>query len=132
MKNRARSQGFTLIELLVVVAIIGIVVGAAVGQYQRSILKAKEAVLKQDLYVMRTSIHQYFADKGKWPQDLQTLVDDRYLTKIPKDPITDSDQTWETVFSMPEEQDISLEPGIEDVRSGSTDIAMDGSVYADW
>ena len=132
MNNRARSQGFTLIELLVVVAIIGIVVGAAVGQYQRSILKAKEAVLKQDLYVMRTAIHQYFADKGKWPQDLQTLVDERYITKIPKDPITDSDQTWETVFAIPDEQDISLEPGIEDVHSGSDGIAMDGSAYSEW
>ena len=97
-----------------------------------AILKAKEAVLKQDLYVMRTAIHQYFADKGKWPQDLQTLVDDRYIAKIPKDPITDSDQTWETIFSLPNEEDISLEPGIEDVRSGSTKTAMDGSVYADW
>ncbi len=132
MTKRARSQGFTLIELLVVVAIIGIVVGAAVGQYQRSILKAKEAVLKEDLYVMRTSIHLFFADKGKWPQGLMTLVDERYLSKIPTDPITRSADTWETVFAFPDERDISLEPGIEDVRSGATGIAMDGSAYADW
>ena len=132
MRHRARSQGFTLIELLVVVAIIGIVVGAAVGQYQRSILKAKEAVLKQDLYVMRTAIHQFFADKGQWPQDLMTLVDERYLTKIPVDPITQSSDTWETVFAIPNEQDISLEPGIEDVRSGASGTSMDGSAYSDW
>ena len=130
--NHKRSRGFTLIELLVVVAIIGIVVGAAVGQYQRSILKAKEAVLMQDLYVMRTSIHQYFADKGKWPQDLRTLVEEKYITKVPTDPITQSADTWQTVFAMPDERDISLEPGIEDVRSGASGVGMDGTAYADW
>jgi general secretion pathway protein G len=131
LRSRA-ARGFTLIELLVVVAIIGIVVTAAVGQYQRSILKAKEAVLRQDLYVMRTAINQYFADKGKYPSDLETLVSDSYLYKIPVDPITGSTESWIQEPSEAGEDDLSTEPGIADVRSGADGIAQDGSSYADW
>jgi general secretion pathway protein G len=127
-----RSRGFTLIELLVVVAIIGIVVTIASGQYQRSITKAKEAVLKEDLYIMRTAISQYFADKGKYPSDLRALVDDSYLRAIPVDPITGSTDTWVTEASRGDEQDISQEPGIVDVRSGAQGQAIDGSSFSEW
>ncbi len=129
MKHR---RGFTLIELLVVIAIIGIVVTVAVGQYRRSIVKAKEAVLREDLYVMRTAINQYFADKGKYPSDLQALVSDSYLYKVPIDPITDSSDSWETVQSESTDLDISTEPGIADVKSGAAGAALDGSSYKDW
>jgi general secretion pathway protein G len=127
-----RSSGFTLIELLVVVAIIGIIVTVASGQYQRSILKAKEAVLKEDLYIMRTAISQYFADKGKYPADLRALVDDSYLKAVPVDPITGSSETWVTEASQADEQDISQEPGISDVRSGAQGQAIDGSMFSEW
>jgi general secretion pathway protein G len=127
-----RSGGFTLIELLVVVAIIGIIVTVASGQYRRSIQKAKEAVLKEDLYIMRTAINQYFADKGKYPSDLRALVDDSYLKAVPVDPVTLSTETWVTEMSEGDEKDISTEPGIADVRSGAPGTSLDGSSFAEW
>ncbi len=126
------ARGFTLIELLVVVAIIGIIVTVASGQYRRSIQKAKEAVLKEDLYIMRTAINQYFADKGKYPSDLRSLVDESYLKAVPVDPITLSSDTWVTEMSQGDEKDISTEPGIADVRSGASGQGLDGSSFADW
>ena len=126
------SRGFTLIELLVVVAIIGIIVTVASGQYRRSIQKAKEAVLKEDLYIMRTAINQYFADKGKYPSDLRALVDESYLKSVPVDPITGSTDSWVTEQSQGDEKDISTEPGIADVRSGAQGTSLDGSSFADW
>jgi general secretion pathway protein G len=132
MPARRRSGGFTLMELLVVIAIIGIVVTVAAGQYRRSITKAKEAVLKEDLYIMRTAINHYFADKGKYPQDLNALVEDSYIKAIPADPITGSTDSWVTIPSEGDERDISQEPGIADVRSGAEGSGIDGTNYADW
>ncbi len=126
------TRGFTLIELLVVVAIIGIVVTVAAGQYMRSIQKAKEAVLREDLYIMRTAINQYFADKGKYPADLRALVDDSYLKAIPTDPITQSDGTWIAENASMDDRDISTEPGIADVRSGAPGEGLDGTSYSEW
>ena len=130
--SRRAQRGFTLIELMVVCAIIGLLATVAVGQYQRSIVKAKEAALQHDLYTMRTLINQYFADKGKYPSDLQSLVDDRYLQAIPKDPFTGSDQTWITEPAEAAEEDISTEPGIADVRSGAEGVSLDGRSYSEF
>jgi general secretion pathway protein G len=131
--NASRSRGFTLVELLVVIAIIGILAVVAVGQYQRSIVKAKEATLREDLFVMRSQIHNYFADKGEYPFDLETLVEEKYLYKIPVDPITGSADTWVPTYSdAGDEEDISQEQGIEDVRSGAEGFALDGSAYSEW
>jgi general secretion pathway protein G len=127
-----KDSGFTLIELLVVIAIIGIVVTVAVGQYRKSIQRAKEAVLKEDLYIMRTAINQHFADKGEYPMDLQTLVEESYLTKVPIDPITGSADTWQTEMSEFDERDISTQPGIVDVHSGAEGYFLDGTSYSEW
>ncbi len=127
------ARGFTLIELLVVVAIIGILAGVAVGQYQRSIRKAKEAVLRENLYRTRVAINNYFADKGKYPFDLQTLVDDRYLYKMPIDPITESTDSWIPIYADISDADISAEPGIMDLQSGATGSSrFDGTSFSEW
>jgi len=130
--NRTRNRGFTLIELLVVVAIIGILAAVAVGQYQRSIVKAKEAVLKENLFRMRTAINLYFSDKGKYPLDLRTLVDEKYLRAMPIDPITGSEDTWIVEFADLDDADISTEPGIADVRSGAPGVSLDGMAFSEW
>ena len=134
MKRQTRNErGFTLIEMLIVVALIGILATIAVGQYQRSIVKAKEAALMENLFVMRSQINNYFADKGAYPYDLQTLVDEHYLKRIPSDPITRSPDTWVVTQSdIGDEEDISTEQGIEDVRSGADKLALNGTAYADW
>jgi general secretion pathway protein G len=130
--RRKRDSGFTLIELLVVVAIIGILAGVVVGQYRRSIIKAKEAVLKENLFRTRNAINQYFADKGKYPFDLRALVQEHYLRAMPIDPITESTETWIPIQSEMGEEDISLEPGIADIRSGAPGYSLDGSAFGDW
>ncbi len=130
--QRRTSSGFTLIELLVVIAIIGIVSAIAVGNYRNAIVKAKEATLREDLFQMRTLINQYFADKGRYPTDLHALVEDRYLRKIPIDPITQSADTWVTDPAETTEGDLSVDPGIADVFSGATGVGTDGTPYAEW
>jgi general secretion pathway protein G len=130
--RRTRTDGFTLIELLVVVAIIGLLAGVAVGMYSRSIRKAEEAVLKENLYTTRSAINMYFADKGKYPFDVEALVEDHYLRDIPFDPITRSNSTWIEISAQMEEEDISIEPGIVDIKSGAEGYARDGSAFGDW
>lgn len=132
ISRRPGSRGFTLIELLVVVAIIGLLSSIVVGQYQRAILKSKEAVLRENLFRTRTAINQYFADKGKYPYDLQALVDENYLKSMPKDPMTGSDDTWIPEFAEVGDEDISLEPGIVDLHSGANGVGVDGTPYGDW
>lgn len=131
-----RSQkGFTLIELIIVFTLIGILVGLALPQYQSGIRRAREAILKENLYVMRSLINQYYTDKMKYPASLQTLVDDGYLREIPKDPITKSSETWITIPEIlnPEDMLSGMEiPGIVDVQSGSERTAADGTFFNTW
>jgi len=126
-----RQRGFTLIELLVVVAIIGLLVGVALPTYRNAQTKAKEAVLKQNLFLLRQTIDQYFADKGYYPASVSALVDEGYLRKMPVDPMT-GDSDWEEVPADPE---TSLDPtqpsGIWDVRSRASGTTLNGASYSD-
>ncbi len=130
--RRQRAGGFTLIELLVVVAIVGILAGVVVGQYRKSIIKAKEAVLKENLFRTRNAINQYFADKGRYPFDLHELVSDHYLRSVPYDPVAQSSGSWILIPSSQEEEDISLEPGIADLHSGASGFSLDGTPFDFW
>jgi general secretion pathway protein G len=130
--RRSSQRGFTLIELLIVVALIGILAGVAVGNYRNSIQKAKESVLRENLWVMRSLINQYFADKGQYPMDLYALVEDRYLQEIPMDPITQSRDTWIQEAADLGEGDISQEPGIGYVRSGAEGSDINGIAYSEY
>jgi general secretion pathway protein G len=127
-----RDSGFTLIELLIVISLVMILATLALTQYRGSILAAKEAALKSDLFLMRDAIDQYYADKGRYPESLQTLVSESYLRAIPKDPFTNSTDSWQTVNAEPEPGTTSATTGIYDVKSGSEGTATDGSRYGDW
>jgi general secretion pathway protein G len=132
LRGRRRAAGFTLIELMVVVALISVLAGMGVVLYGTQVKRAREAVLREDLFRMRDAIDQYYADKGKYPASLEALVTDGYLRQIPKDPITNATDTWQTVPSEPDPGDPTAEPGIFDVKSGAPGTAIDGSPYADW
>jgi general secretion pathway protein G len=127
-----QDRGFTLIELLIVLSIIVVLASMGLAQYRNSIQHSKEAVLKQDLFLMRDAIDQYYADKGQYPSTLDALASDGYLRSIPKDPITDSTSTWQAIPAEPSPNNPTVEPGVFDVKSGSDRTALDGSKYSDW
>jgi general secretion pathway protein G len=122
-----RRKGFTLIELLVVLAVLATLLTLAVPRYFGSIDKSKEAVLKENLLQMREAISRYHADKGKYPETLETLAAERYLYKVPLDPVTDSTATWLVVPPQNPE-----ESGVYDVRSGAPGTGRDGREYVQW
>jgi general secretion pathway protein G len=125
-------RGFTLIELMIVISIILTLIAIAVPMYQQSIIRAKEAVLRQDLKTMRDQIDNYTMDKEKAPQSLQDLVDAQYLRKIPKDPFTNSTETWQVESTDTLQSLDQTEPGITDVHSGSSETGSDGTPYSTW
>lgn len=127
-----RIAGFTLIELIVVVSIILILISVAAPIYRTSVIRAKEAVLRDQLFTLRQLIDEYTLDKQKAPQSLEDLVEATYIREIPRDPFTNSNATWQVVMEdtmMAVEQ---TEPGIVDVKSGSDRISLDGNPYNTW
>lgn len=126
------SQGFTLIEMIIVISIIMILTSIVLPIYRQHILRAREATLKEDLYAMRQSIDQYTQDKNKAPQSLEDLVTAGYLHFLPKDPFTDSSETWEAVSDDSIQQLNQTDPGVVDVHSGSKDVGSDGTAYNTW
>jgi len=127
-----QSRGFTLIELMVVLSIIIILASMGLAQYRNSIVRANEAVLKEDLFRMRDAIDQYYADKGQYPSSLDALASEGYLRKMPDDPFTKSSGSWQAVPAEPDPNNPSANTGVFDVKSGSDATALDGSKYADW
>jgi general secretion pathway protein G len=125
-------RGFTLIELMVVMAIISVLLAIALPIYQKSITRAKESVLRNNLFTLRTMIDEYTIDKQKAPESLQDLVSEGYLRQIPRDPMTNSDQTWKLIMEDTPIGGSTSTPGIFDVRSGSDKTSLDGTAYADW
>ena len=130
----SKKNGFTLIEIIIVFTLIGILVGMGLPQYKYAVKRAREAVLKENLFQMRKLIDQYYADKEKYPLSLQTLVDEKYLRSIPIDPMTGSSETWIEVQEIPTEDELMsiMEFGIADVFSGSDQKAVDGTLYNTW
>ena len=125
-------RGFTIIELMVVMTIIVTLATIAMVQYRQSVQMAREAVLKDDLFKMRDAIDQYYADKTQYPATLDDLVTAGYLRAVPKDPITNAVDSWQSVPSEPDPNNRAVTPGVYDVKSGSDQTAIDGSRYADW
>lgn len=130
--RRSSDSGWTMIELVIVIAIIMILAAMALTQYRNSILYAKEAALRSDLFLMRDAIDQYYADKGKYPESLQSLVTESYLRSIPRDPFTNSSDTWTTTAADPQPGQLSSQTGVYEVKSGSDLTGSDGTRYADW
>jgi len=131
LRKRA-LRGFTLIELMVVMAIISVLLAIALPIYQKSITRAKESVLRNNLFTLRTMIDEYTIDKQKAPDSLQDLVSEGYLRQIPQDPITGSTDTWRVIMEDTPVGGSTSSPGVFDVRSGSDKTALDGTSYSDW
>jgi general secretion pathway protein G len=132
---RIGDRGFTLIELIIVLSIIGLLVGLALPTYKSARVKGEEAVLKENLFILRKLIDLYAQDKGKYPASLQALVQDSYLRNIPIDPMTRQSTTWVEVRELPSAEDPMLAdlPGVIDVKSGSERKSpIDGSPYNGW
>lgn len=130
-RNRNRRRGFTFVELMVVITIIVILVTMAIPVYQKSIVRTKESVLKNNLFTLRTVIDNYTYDKEKAPQNLQDLVSDGYLRKLPIDPMTGTDN-WQTIQEDASQSVNQTEPGIFDVRSTSNKTSLEGTPYSEW
>lgn len=127
MRLQVRRSGFTLIELMVVMAVIATLLAIAMPRYFASLEKSREAVLHQDLSLLRDTVDKYYGDKGKYPDALEDLVSSKYLRSIPVDPITNSNATWVSI--PPEQPELG---GVYDIKSGAQGVARDGTEYRNW
>lgn len=123
----AIRNGFTLVELLVVMAILALLLSLALPRYFASVDRAREQALKQELSIVRKALDEYYADQGQYPDSLQTLVSQRYLSKLPWDAVLEANDGW--VITPPE---LPLVGGVYTIHSAAPGQAADGSLYADW
>jgi general secretion pathway protein G len=130
--RRRACRGFTMIEMMIVILIMVILMGIAVPLYQQSIVRARESVLREDLYSLRNAIDQYTLDKQRAPQTLQDLVSAGYIKSLPKDPFTNASDSWTTEIEDSMRSLDQTQPGIADVHSGSTRTGLDGTAYNTW
>lgn len=131
-RRHRRQQGFTLVELLIVMVLIVVLAGVVMALYGTSVQRAKEAALSWDLQQMRKAIDEYYADKGKYPASLETLVSEKYIRRIEPDPFTGTADSWQTVPADLDPGNPAAEPGIADVKSGAPQTSLDGRPYAEW
>lgn len=132
IRSGRRRVGFTLIEILIVVSIIGILVSIAVPIYQKSILRTRESVLRNNLYTIRTVLDEYTYDKQKAPQSLQDLVTEGYLRAVPIDPMVGDNTSWKIEMEDAVRSVNQTEPGIFEIHSSSDKKSLDGTPYAEW
>jgi general secretion pathway protein G len=132
MPHCGKENGFTLIELLIVITIIGILAAIATPSYRQNVIKAREAVLLEDLYQMRHSIDAFFADNDRYPTSLDELVEKKYLRTIPQDPFTRKSDSWILVQADPLSDFEAAREGIFDVHSGSQLVGLNGIPYQKW
>jgi len=126
------KKGFTLIELMIVITIIGILASIAVPNYRWGIVRAREAVLRETLYTFRTTIDQFYADQGKFPDSLQEMSDKKYLREISRDPFTNSKESWVIIAPPSPEDGSEVKGSVFDVHSGSNLVGSDGRPYNEW
>lgn len=127
-----RQRGFSLMELLIVMSILGILASIAAPAYKRQLIKAREAVLAEDLYQMRKAIDQYFADNMRYPDSLEQLISAKYLRQLPKDPFTLSDTSWQIKAPEAASVEETVHGSVFDVASGSDLTGLNGIPYRDW
>lgn len=130
-RGRKTGSGFTLIELLVVMAIVALLLTLAAPRYFQSVQRSREAVLKENLHLMRDAIDKHYADTGKYPATLDELVTKKYLRRVPLDPITESTTTWVIVEPPGDKPGTTQQRGVYDVRSGAEGKSLTGTPYGE-
>ena len=131
-RTRRAQAGWTLIELVIVMAIITVLASLATVGARNAVNLSREATLKEDLFRMRDAIDQYYADKGKYPADLQALVTDQYMREIPIDPVSRSRDTWQTIPAEPDPMNPNADPGIFNVKSGAEGTSLQGEPFSEF